>query len=455
MTEELINLAADTVVYKSFVVSLGGDTIPETKKPKAVPDSEHKLVTANEVAYWGESNNLPDLIIAELEKNQDLGSLLDLQARILYAGGVDYDLLDPVTYEPLETKVDPTIEKFLKRNWMYPMQASQDFYKFFNFFPQFTLSKDRSQIVYLLARPANWCRLSTQNEKTHKVETCFINTDWSVGRMEKDDPKVMKLPTIDPILDGPEELKNRKDGLDYIYALSYPNGKKYYSIPNWWALTKSKWLELANKISAFKLALMTNQLTIKYHINIPDHHWPWKYPNWLTMSVKDKIEAKQKETKVLVDYLQGEEKAGKTLVTGYKFDEHKNVEYPGIKITAIDDKIKDGIYLEDSVEATIKIFTALGLDPSILGIVPGKGGSNRAGSDKREALNIYISIIQPHVDLILRPYDFVSDYNGWNNEKQIVRWRFKTPLLQTLDKVSPDKRQTVPEDSENDKEEEK
>jgi len=445
-----VNEGARTLVVGPALVTLY-DNKPKGPKPKKVPDNDTHVMTSDEVAYWGSDNNLPGLILAELKKNQDLASLLDLQARILYAGGVDYELMDPVTYEPLPVQVDLEIEKFLRRNWMYPMQASQDFYKYFNFFPEFTLSDNREKITWLIARPANWCRLTTQNKKTARVEQCLINTEWPNVRLEADDKLTLKRPTLDPVLDTPEDLKNRKEGSHYIYAMSYPTGEKYYSIPNWWSLKNSKWLELANKIPSFKLALMNNQLSIKYHIEFPEHHWPWKFKNWGKMTDKERIKAQEDEIKIIVDYLQGEEKAGKTLVTGFKFDDIKKVEYPGIRITAIDDKIKDGIYLEDSVEATIKIFTALGLDPSILGIVPGKGGSNRAGSDKREALNIYISIIQPHADLILRPYEFVSDYNGWNNEKQLVRWRFKTPLLQTLDKVTPSKRETVPEDADESK----
>jgi len=412
--------------------------------PKTPVNRELRDTDVLKMASWGLNNDLPQLIITELKRNQDLGSLLDLQARIMYAGGVDYELMDPETYEPLENQVDKDIEAFLKRNWMYPIQACQDFYRFFNVFPEMILTENRDKIKWLIGRKANECRYASQNS-SGKIPKCYINSNWPSANPE--DKETLKYPVLDPVMDQPEALRKRKDGVNYIYGLSFPTGETYYSIPNWWALKSSKWLELANKIPAFKLAMMNNQISLKYHIQFPDYYWEWRYPTWKKMSEGEKTEKKQKEIKTIVDMLQGEENSGKTLVTGYKFDEHHNKEYPGIKVEPIDDKIKDGIYLEDSVEATIKIFTALGVDPTILGIVPSKGGSSLGGSNKREALNIYISIIQTHIDLVLRPYDFISDYNGWNNDKQIVRWHFKAPLLQTLDQVTPKDRETVPQES--------
>jgi hypothetical protein len=83
-----------------------------------------------------------------------------------------------------------------------------------------------------------------------------------------------------------------------------------------------------------------------------------------------------------------------------------------------------------------------------VGVIPGKGGSNRSGSDKREALNIAMSIMTTHAKILLQPYEFVSDFNGWNNDKRMIKWRFKSPILQTLDDVTPSKRETVPDDDE-------
>lgn len=435
MAQEIeINESASVMVYGSAIATF-------ENTPKQPVNRELRDTATEKIALWGTSNDLPQLMMTELGKNPDLRSYLHLQARALYSGGIDYELVDPLTEKPLAQPKSLEINQFLRKNWHYPIQATEDFYRFYNFFPQMTVGDNRKKIIWLIGREANYCRLENE-DNNGKINKCYVNANWPTAKPE--DPETLKIPTINPILDSPKSLRARKDGPHYIYAMSYPTGESYYSIPNWWGLKQSKWLELANKIPAFKLALMNNQVTIKYHIQFPDYFWEWKYPNWKNLKSAEKKAVKEAEIKMIVDYLQGAEKAGKSLVTGYKFDEHHGKEYPGIKIDAIDDKIKDGIYLEDSAEATIKIFSALGLDPSILGVIPGKGGSNRSGSDKREAILMYLSLIQPHVDLILRPYEFIADYNGWNNDTQLVKWRFKARKLETLDKITPAKRESMP-----------
>ena len=431
-----LNEENQVMVYSSAIATFG-----DAVTPKKVVDQEILDSASEKIALWGDQNDFPQQILAEIKKNSDLGSLLHLQARVLYAGGVGYRLIDPKTGEPLKNQINPEIRAFIKRNWQYPIQSAEDFYRFFNFFPQFTLTKDRSKIKWLTAHPANKCRYSLQ-DKSGNISTCYVNANWDQYKAE--DKSTLKLPVIDPMFFEAESLRKDRRGSSYVYGMSYPQGETYYSIPNWWALKKSKWLELANKIPAFKLALMNNQVTIKYHIQFPETHWEFISPGFKNQDKEKKKQIKQDEIKKIVDLLQGEEKAGKSIVSGYQVDPHTLKEYPGIKITAIDDKLKDGIYLEDSVEATIKLFTALGLDPAILGIVPGKGGSNRSGSDKREAIQMYTQLIQPHADLTLRPYDFAADYNGWNNENQLVEFYYKSAGdIPTLDKVTPSQRENI------------
>ncbi|MCJ8334937.1 MAG: hypothetical protein MJH10_11900 [Epibacterium sp.] len=434
-----------------FVSPAAGAVYEEVQEVK--PRRQHtvqdknNLNTHDKIAYWGDNNDFPQQVLAEIEKNSDLGSMLDLQARALVSGGLGYRVIDMATGQEKPNQRVMEIEKFLYRNWAYPMKAATDFYRFINVWPQLSVGDNREKVLWLTCREAPYCRHELQDEKTGRIRHTFINSDWS--GQTTDHRLTQKLPVIDPMYDLPEDVKARKDGPHYSYPLSYPTDRIYYQLANWNALRKSKWLELANKIPAYKLAVMKNQITIKYHIQIPEYYWEWKYEKtWAKLSAEERKTKKEEEIANINKYLRGEEQAGKSLVTPFKFDRHAHKEYPGIKIDAIDDKMKDGIYLEDSVEATIKMFSALGLDPSILGIVPGKGGSNRSGSDKREALNIYISLMQPHAQILLRPYDFTSWYNGWNNDSQLIEWYFKGPHLQTLDKVTPKERETLPSDSE-------
>ncbi len=431
-----------------FISPAAGAVYEEIKgaKPRKqhTLENDQNIATYDKIAHWGDANDFPQQVLTEIEKNSDLGGMLDLQARALVAGGVGYRVVDMASGEVMPKKRILEIEQFLRRNWAYPLRAATDLYKYINVFPQISVSDNREKLVWLGTKEAPFCRHGLQNQKTGRINHTYVNSDWASH--DADHKLTEKIPVIDPMYDLPEDVKKRTDGPHYTYPISYPTGKIYYQLANWNALRKSKWLELANKIPAFKLAVMKNQITLKYHIQIPEYYYEWKYgkKTWGNYTDAEKKAKKEEQIKSINDYLRGEESAGKSLFTGYKFDPVQMKEYPGIKIEPIDDKLKDGIYLEDTVEATIKLFTALTLDPSILGIVPGKGGSNRSGSDKREALNIYISLIQPHAQLLLQPYEFASDYNEWNNEEQIIEWYFKAPHLQTLDQVTPKERETTP-----------
>lgn len=414
-----------------------------TKKSKSHPSD-------NKIAFWGDSNTFPNIVTKELERNADLLSAIDWKARALYAGGIRYKVQDmdsqgnPVYddegNEILKRKFIPEIEDFLDRNWQYPISASTDFYKFYNVFPEFVLSKSREKIVRLTAPFAGECRFSLQDENG-MINNCFMNANWDEG-VGADDENTIQVPVIDTLFNDIESIREQEDNYKFILPLSYPTGKKYYQLAHWNVLRVSGWLDLADEIPKFKKALMKNQMTVKYHIQMPDYWMEWKYPDFKTRKPAEQKSLQEDEMKMFNDFLSGAENAGKTIVTQFKTDPHTLKEFPGWRVIPIDDKLKDGAYLEDSAEATIKIYSALAIDPSLAGIIPGTGGSNRSGSDKREALNIYFSLIQPHADIILRPYKEISRFNGWNKKYGRIHWEFKQPMLQTLDKIPPSRRET-------------
>jgi hypothetical protein len=389
------------------------------------------------IADWGTNNQFPSTIRKELEKNPDLAAGLDWKARALYAGGLKYEVLEGGQF--VEKRI-PEVEKFLKRNRRYPVQAVNHFYRLYNVFPELVLTKDRSEIYYLTAQNPEYCRYELANKRTGLVRKCYINANWE-NTASHNDSLTIPVDVIDPILET--ELSIRQGSrYKYIYPLSYPTGRKYYQLAHWNSIRQSGWLELANSIPEFKKALMKNQISVKYIIHVPDYWWEWKFPEWKNYDANTRQEKQRDELKKFNDFLTGAKNAGKSIMVTFQTDKHTKKEYAGWRLEPVDNKIKDGVYIEDSVEATIKIFSALGVDPALAGIIPGKGGSNRSGSDKREAFNAYISLCKIHADIVLEPYDIVSEYNGWNDRFGMMRWSFRQPIMQTLDKVPESQRTT-------------
>ncbi|GAB2553173.1 hypothetical protein [Rufibacter soli] len=414
-------------------------------QPTASTDEE---TSTEQVAAWGASNDFPQIIEREIMKNPDLAAALDWKARALYAGGLTYKVMkaDADGNATYVDSVIPEIEAWQKRNLQYRITAPHHFYKFYNTFTEMVLSLDRSQVLFLKAQDPKKCRFGIQNPKTLLIDKVYISSRWAAGATPADKANVKPLPVIDPTLWTPEMVKMRTDGLNYIFPISYPTGNDYYQLAHWDSIRQSKWFELANSIPQFKIALMKNQLTIKYHIQMPDYWMEWKYPGFKGLKPDKQKALTTAELQKFDDFLVGSKNAGKSLTSVFRTDPNMKA-YPGWSITAIDDKLKDGAYLEDSLEATIKIFSAVGVDPSLAGITPGKSGTNRNGSDKREALNIYLSFCQMHEDLLLQPYDFVSEYNGWNKKYGQIVWSFIKPYMQTLNQVTPSQRETTPSDA--------
>lgn len=385
-----------------------------------------------DITPWGDDNLFPQTVIAELKKTF-VPSVLDWKARALYSGGIVFGKEDDNgNFIRSKRSENPEVWDFFKKSNVkrYAIEAAKDFYWFYNAFPELILSNDRSKIVSLVAQDASYCRWSKQNPKTGLVDYCKINANWELGTAN--DKQTITRPVIDPYYDPVGNLKARKDSFNYIYPLSYPSpGCSFYQLADWNTMRESGWLDISIAIPKWKKALMKNQISIKYHIQVPDFYWSWKYgKDWDTMSADKRKAARDNELSKFNSFLTGEENAGHSIMTTFRFNEQLNKEYPGWKIEAIDDKVQDGKYIEDSQEASAQMLYMLGVDGTLIGNAPGKGMGAGSGSDKRLAFNIYISLCTSHQDILLEPLAFIRDYNGWDPE---LEFRFANTLITTLD----------------------
>lgn len=422
-------------------------------KPVKTPPSNEEEAERDIIAYWGAENDFPEKARAAKESNPDLASALDWKARALYAGGLTYTITDRSTDQPAD-KTNPVvralayeIEQFLFRNRQFLLQASVDFYDLFNAFAEVILTDDRQKIDRIVALESRNCRFK-KRDKQGNLTKLYIHPDWDAWTGSDEDPKLKKIDLIDPLIADPVKIKTDKGKtLRYAWALTYSTGKNYYQLPHWWTIKVSKWLDFANMIPTVKESILRNMALIRYHIQMPSYWMPERYKNWSSMTDAEKKTATQAEFKIVNDVLHGPMNAGKSIYTMFKVLESTGKEYGGWKIEAVDDKMKDGALLADSSEATIKIFSGTSIDPALHGLIPGKGGSNRSGSDKREALNIYMSLIKAQIDCLLDIHQFATWYNGWTNENYLTEFKLVQPFLQTLNQVTPAQRATIPDDN--------
>ncbi|MGI4866108.1 MAG: hypothetical protein ACRYFZ_19445 [Janthinobacterium lividum] len=394
------------------------------------------------VARWGADNLFPQRVLADLRENTVLHPGLEWKARALYGGGLMYGSLvygdDGVeTFKPL--RLAP-VEDFIRRNQLHKWAqgTARDIVTFYSAFPELILSKDRSLITNITRQKVPFCRWSSQNPQTGFIEWCYLNANWSNWSGEGDQYTI-KVPAIVPGYDLQESLRNDRRGHKFIYPLNYPSmDETFYPLATWDVARMSGWLAVAKSIPEFKKALFENQISIKYLIEVSTWWWKWKYgQNWDGLPLEERQKYMNEELAKFEEFMTGNQAAGNSLMVTFDSDPLRGTEYAGWKITPIDNKIKDGIYVEDSQEASLHLYSALDIDPTLRGITPGKSMGGGSGSDKRVAFNVYLSLQQSFQDILLEVLGFICDYNGWTDEKGLpLVWRCRNALITTLDQGS-------------------
>ena len=297
-------------------------------------------------------------------------------------------------------------------------------------FPEVVLSNDRSQITSIAIQDTPFCRYSSQQPGQAVPPWVYISAMWPGAT--PGDAFTERVPVLDPYFAPVEALRQDKRGFKYIYPLALPSpGQALYQLAVWNVIIKSGWLDVAQAIPEFKKQLFINQLSIKYVIEADIRYWSWKYPDWAEKKESERKGIIAEELDAFEKTMAGTNGAGKSILTVTMPDPQN----PGntikvFTVTAIDDKIKSGLYIEDSQEASSHIYTALQVDPTLSGISPGKGIGAGSGSDKRVAYNAFMATHSFHQDLLLEVLNFIRDYNGWDAD---LEFRFLNPQINTAD----------------------
>jgi hypothetical protein len=422
---------AALLIEHGIIVSMASEPVVAPRSPVV---KETGGGSSNEISFWGEDNNFPQVIIELAEKSTELPALLDWKARALQGLEVlPYELfLNPETGKVEEKLIwDEEILDFLDQETFkrYMREASNDFFWFWNVFPELIKNADGSKIAYLGTQDASWCRWGKMNKKGI-IESCFIASSWPDAKVAD----AIKLKVVDPYQPLLVDAVKADSGLkQFIYPISYPSpGKAYYQLAPWDGIRTSKWLDVAFKIPEFKQALMQNQISLKYKIEIPVTYWYSLYPDWDSQKPEFKAEIKKQKLTEINNTLTGQKNAGKSILTEVGTT-RGGEEIKSWNIVPIDERMKDGMYLEDSQEASAHLMRSLGLDPTLVGNGPGKNMGGGSGSDKRVAFNIYVALQRPYRDVILEPLNFIARYNGWKTKYPRLRFKFTEISIDTLD----------------------
>jgi len=386
-----------------------------------IPISKEVKDLSEAYVPWGTDNLFPQRILKEVRKNTIVGPTLRKKAEIATMP-IQYGMMEDGKFVPKNGE-DEEVDAFLRRMkpHRYALQFFSNFYWFYNAFPDIIFTKDKSKVYSLGCNlKTAFCRFQKPDESTGELKNVYVNADWEETDNVKD-KSVMMLPVIPQFTDL-EELKRESNQHRYVFPISYPTeNESQYALADWNSLRTSGWLSVAQAIPEFKKRIFENQITIKYMIDIPTWWWNWMYKGFDDFDVKKKKKFMDDEIDKFEKFMKGTENSGNSMVTTSLHDIGMDKSYEGWKITPIDNKLKDGIYIEDSNEASSHLLYALGLHDSLLGSKPGKNMGAGSGSDMRVAFNIYLEQVSVHHEFALEPFYFIQEYNGWKN----YVWRFE------------------------------
>lgn len=381
---------------------------PSGAKPKETGSSEWSL--------WGDDNLFPQNVLTDLEANSIALRALEKRRNVHFGRGIAaYRNVKGAEGEVTrEIITEGPVREFFRSNqinlqWIDLIGSLE---LFANGWVEFILNKEKKQINRVNILDSAYCRHSKMDPKNFRIAKTFYSADWPNPSSDY----FSVIPTFDPR--KYEKGKAYPDG-KFTYPVFYRSfNKSYYHLAIWNGVRKSGWMSIANKVPALKKAIMENQMTIKYHVEIPELYFRKRYPD-ADYTREQREGLIQRKIEELNDFLTNVENSGKSLVTFSFYNETLQKEFPGWKITVIDNKLKDDAYLPDSQAANSEILFAIGVDPSLIGAshVPGgKMASSGSGSDKREAFWALNAECGPYREVTLQPLYFIRDFNGWGDD---------------------------------------
>jgi hypothetical protein len=426
-------------------------SIESSKNLFADPERLPQKITKNNKEYpgpvhWGEDNALPLQLIEKVYKNPVTTAGLLFNVQLGYGDGVQAGRFDIQNGKRVFTPVDDDMEvnEFFENNDIsaYLLEQLTDITFFYNVFPEIILNK-AGKVASLKSKEAAFSRWGEMDIKTGLIEYHYYSAKWAKSQSPDDIDITPVLNANNPLRhlrillgqeaddDGKKENLMEKTGqYRYIIPLSFPTpGRSYYQKPYYSSIFDSGWFDYSCKIPEFKNALLDNQQTIKYHVQLAADYFSEIFKTEAIVDPEKKGARIKKEYEDINKFLTGLKNTGKSIIS-YVKQTPDGKEMPRMKITAIDNNFKGGEYLDDSEEASNIMSYAMGVHPSLIGSSPGKAKTIN-GTEARELFIIKQSLMKPIRDRILRPLYIIKAINGWDPTLKFVIPNIE---LTTLDK---------------------
>lgn len=440
-------IALSTFSTGGAVISFKGAGAGASGKEEAVTTVKVETkdkVSGTIVGWGGSSNDYPQKILLEARKNGSVSANMRFLRKAHYGNGLvimRHGVTEDGKHDPKVVSLnDPSlaeVKAFFTKSQMprFFKEIIADLEWWNIAFVEYVLSENYATINRVKRLPAAWCRFELMNETSGQVENVYISEKFGKEQVSPDSEFVTKVPLIDSYWSA-EEVRaycQAKKIHKFVRPIFYPLiDEAYYPKAEWHAVTASGWLEVANAVPAFKMNLFRNQLSIKFHIEVDEEYFETVYKGeWAGYDIEKRKGIRKALVDAINEHLSKPENAGKSIQTMILKD-RDGKQISTVKITAIDDKFKDGAYLPEAEAANSEISYAMGVDPSLIGAgIPGGKLGAGSGSDKNAAFNIVNALMKTNRETTLEVPEFIRDYNAYD---PTLSFALENTVLTTLDK---------------------
>ena len=429
-----------------FGESTGGVSNEEIKRkniltPYDMTKQDFVRVDNLEVVPWGKNNDFPQIAGDQIATTTVLNTGLKFLRNLTLGQGIypcTIDGYDDNGNEVLKPVTDSKITSFLSGRVArrYMEKTLRDYLKFGNGAVQFIPSATNA-IAGL--NPINALYRRFTRADASGGEKCIVSGYWPdvPGKGKYDVLNVLN--EYDPDIQADLLKFGNKIKDSFVYAIrdSWSNDD-VYSEPIWWPAYVRGWVEISHLIPDFLKKAYKNQITWKWHVQIPYSYWDKKFP---VADYEDNVSRQQ----AIQSYMEkielnlcGIENAEKPLFTNYAINEMNGKMEEEWKISALDNKYKGSDNLVTSAAANSEILFALMVNPNVLGagMPGGTYAGNQGGSNIREAFLVNIANAWIDRQNILDPLEMYIRMNGAPS----CELRFRNTILVTLDSGSGTKK---------------
>lgn len=316
--------------------------------------------------------------------------------------------------------------------------AARDYFKFGCSGVQLVPNIDGTKIIGLNVLNAYFFRISERD--SNGLEKCVVSGKFPDTPSASDYSVYDVLLDYDPVMDMDiRKFEGKgKDSAIFMIRDSWSN-RDTYSEPVWLSAYLAGWIDIAKSVPKYLQKAYKNQITCKFHIQIPYSFWDKKFPESDFDDPKDRQAAIEMYMDDIETNLLGAENAEKPLFTHYDTNDQNGKIQDGWIITKIDTNSKDADKLVTSAAANSEILFALMINPNVLGagMPGGTYAGNQGGSNIREAFLVNIANAWVDRQNFLDPLEIMIRYNYGYEDCAL---RYRNTILTTLDTGSGTKK---------------